>query len=164
MISDAPLDKINRHILIELQKNGRISNLDLAEKVGLSPSACLKRTKKLEDAGYIQGYVMTANLDLLCEHVMVYVEITLEKHKQSDFDSFERTINGIPEFVDCLRLSGRFDYVCFVVCASVGHFNTLCDDLLKQNSSIARISSNVVLDKPKWFAGYPFHKLKWKVG
>lgn len=162
MTSDARLDKINRHILIELQKNGRISNLDLAEKVGLSPSACLKRTKKLEEAGYIQGYVMAANLDLLCENVMVYVEVTLEKHKLSDFESFERAINSIPEFVDCLRVSGRFDYVCFVVCASVSHFNALCDDLLKQNPTIARISSNFVMDKPKWFAGYPFHKLKWK--
>lgn len=156
------LDKINRNILTTLQLNARISNIDLADKVGLSPSACLQRTKALEDAGYILKYVMSVDLDRVSINVMVYVEITLENHRMTDFDRFEKTIRTIPEFVDCLRVSGRFDYIAFVVCSTIADFNALCDDLLTRNLSIARINSNVVLDKPKWFAGYPLDHLEWK--
>ena len=156
------LDKINRNILITLQQNARISNIDLADKVGLSPSACLQRTKALEEAGYILQYVMAADLDKLCVNVMVYVEITLESHRMADFDRFEKTVRSIPEFVDCLRVSGRFDYIAFVVCSTIADFNALCDDLLTRKLSIARIASNVVLDKPKWFAGYPLDRLEWR--
>jgi Lrp/AsnC family leucine-responsive transcriptional regulator len=62
----------------------------------------------------------------------------------------------------CLRVSGRFDYIAFVVCSTIAAFNTLCDDLLTRNIGIDRISSNVVLDKPKWFGGYPLDHLDWK--
>lgn len=156
------LDKINRNILTTLQLNARISNIDLADKVGLSPSACLQRTKALEDGGYILQYVMSVDLEKICTNVMIYVEITLENHRMADFDRFEKTIRSIPEFVDCLRVSGRFDYIAFVVCSNISAFNALSDDLLTRNLSISRIASNVVLDKPKWFAGYPLDHLEWK--
>ncbi len=156
------LDRINRKILTTLQENARISNLELADKVALSPSACLQRTKALEDAGFIARYIAAVDLDKVCINIMVYVEITLESHRMADFDRFEKTIRSIPEFVDCLRVSGRFDYVAFVVCSSISDFNELCDSLLLRDLGIARISSNVVLDKPKWFAGYPLDQLKWK--
>ena len=158
----AKLDKINRAILTTLQLNARMSNLELAERVGLSPSACLQRTKALEEAGYILQYVMAVDLDKVCVNVMVYVEITLESHRMADFERFEKAIRSIPEFVDCLRVSGRFDYIAFVVCSNVAAFNNLCDDLLTRDLKISRISSNVVLDKPKWFAGYPLVRLEWR--
>jgi len=158
------LDRINRKILTILQENARISNIELADRVALSPSACLQRVKALEEAGYILKYVMSVDLDKLFTHVMVYVEFTLERHKMDDFNRFERAIREIPEIVDCLRVSGRFDYISFVVCSSVSHFNDLCDDLLTRNLGIARINSNVVLDKPKWFGGYPLDQLEWKDG
>jgi len=156
------LDQINRKILTVLQNNARISNLELADKVGLSPSACLQRTKVLEEAGYILQYVMAVDLDRVCENVMIYAEITLERHRIEDLDRFEKVVRGIPEFVDCLRVSGRFDYISFVVCSSVAEFNELCDGLLARELGIASIRSNVVLDKPKWFGGYPLQHLRWK--
>lgn len=158
------LDRINRKILTTLQSNARISNIELADKVGLSPSACLQRTKALEDAGYILQYVMAVDLDKICINVMVYVEFTLEKHRIQDLERFERTVCNIPEIVDCLRVSGRFDYISFVVCNSIADFNRLCDDLLARDLGISSIRSNVVLDKPKWFGGYPLDHLEWKEG
>lgn len=158
------LDRINRKILTELQSNARISNIELAEKVGLSPSACLQRTKALEDSGYIVQYTMAVDLDKICTNVMVYVEFTLEKHRLQDLERFERTMRAIPQIVDCLRVSGRFDYISFVVCNSIADFNKLCDDLLSRDLGISSIRSNVVLDKPKWFGGYPFDYLEWKEG
>lgn len=156
------LDRINRKILTVLQENARISNIELADRVGLSPSACLQRTKALEEAGYILQYVMAVDLDKICNNVMVYVEFTLEKHRLQDLDRFERAMRAIPEIVDCLRVSGRFDYISFVVCNSIADFNKLCDDLLSRDLAISSIRSNVVLDKPKWFGGYPLEHLDWK--
>lgn len=162
MSKKVKLDRINKKILMELQNNARVSNIELAEKVGLSPSACLQRTKALEQAGYIVQYVMSVDLDKIATHVMVYVEFTLENHRLADFERFERAIRSIPEIVDCLRVSGRFDYISFVVCSSISDFNKLSDDLLASNLGIARINSNFVLDKPKWFGGYPLAHLQWK--
>jgi len=156
------MDRLNRRILIALQQNGRISNLELAQRVGLSPSACLQRTKALEEAGCIVQYMAAVDLDKLCNNVMVYVEFTLEKHRAPDLERFERTVREIPQIVDCLRVSGRFDYISFVVCSSIADFNRLCDDMLKMDLGIASIRSNVVLDKPKWFGGYPLERLEWK--
>jgi Lrp/AsnC family leucine-responsive transcriptional regulator len=158
------LDRINRKILTILQQNARISNIELADRVGLSPSACLQRTKALEEAGYILQYVMAVDLDKICNNVMVYVEFTLEKHRLQDLERFERAMRAIPEIVDCLRVSGRFDYISFVVCNSIADFNKLCDDLLSRDLAISSIRSNVVLDKPKWFGGYPLEHREWKDG
>lgn len=156
------LDQINRNILIQLQQNARISNLDLAEKVGLSPSACLQRTKALEEAGYILQYVGAVDLDRLCEYIMAYLEITLVSQEAKQVNRFERAIREIPEMVDCLRVSGRFDYISFVVCSSISAFNELCDALVSNEIGVATVRSSIVLDKPKWFAGYPLAMLRWK--
>lgn len=157
------LDRINRNILTTLQDNARISNIDLADKVALSPSACLQRTRALEEAGYILKYVMAADLEKICVHIMAYLEITLERHRMEDHDRFEKAVRLLPEFVDCLRISGSTDYIAFVVCSTIASLNTLCDELLTRDLSIARIQSKIVLDKPKWFAGYPLDRLEWKV-
>lgn len=157
------IDAINKKILTVLQQKARISNLELADRVGLSPSACLQRTKALEDAGYILQYVMAVDLDRICYNVKVYAEITLTSHRPQDLSRFEAVIRETPEFVDCLRVSGRVDYIGLAVCSSISEFNKLCDDLLARPLGIARIDSFTVLDTPKWFAGYPFASLQWKV-
>jgi Lrp/AsnC family leucine-responsive transcriptional regulator len=156
------LDQINKNILIQLQQNARMSNLELADKVGLSPSACLQRTKALEEAGYILQYVGAVDLDRICEYVMAYLEITLMSQRLDQVDRFEQAITKIPEMVDCLRVSGRFDYISFVVCSSISAFNEMCDALLSSDIGVASVRSSIVLDKPKWFAGYPLSMLRWK--
>lgn len=156
------LDRINRRILIELQTDARMSNNELADKIGLSPSACLQRVKALEDAGYIQQYVMAVDLDKLCNNVKAYAMITLKNHTYQDFSIFEKGIRSCPQALDCLRVNGGLDYVVFMVCSSIEDFNSLCDELLQSPLGIAKITSHFVLDEPKWFAGYPLNELEWR--
>lgn len=162
MKKNIKLDRINQRILVELQSNARISNNDLSEKIALSPSACLQRVKALEDAGYIQQYVMVADLDKLCDNVKAYALITLKNHGYQDFSVFEKGIKACPEALDCLRVNGGLDYIVFMVCSSIEDFNTLCDELLQSPLGIAKITSHFILDEPKWFGGYPFETLKWR--
>jgi len=145
-----------------LQDNARISNIELAEKVALTPSACLQRTRALEDAGYILKYVMAVDLEKVCVHIMSYLEVTLSGHRMADHERFEKAVRLRPEFVDCLRINGESDYIAFVVCSTIAALNSLCDDLLSEELPVARIESRIVMDKPKWFAGYPMDRLEWK--
>lgn len=156
------LDRINRSILEHLQNNARISNLELAEKVNLSPSACLQRTKSLEDAGYIRQYMASIDLDAICINVMAYVMFRLRDHASHLRGRFERHIRQRHEFVDCLKVDGEFDYIALATCSTVSDFNTLLEQLLEEDPNIQTISSNMILDKTKWFAGYPLDRLIWR--
>jgi Lrp/AsnC family transcriptional regulator, leucine-responsive regulatory protein len=156
------LDAIDKKILTILQQEARISNMELASRVALSPSACLQRTKAMEDAGYILKYVMAGDLDRLCINVKLHAEFTLVSHRPQDLAEFEELIDGVPELIDCWRVSGRVDYIGFAVCSTIADFKSLSDDLLARNRNILRIDSSTVLDTPKWFGGYAFSKLQWK--
>ncbi|MCK7597673.1 Lrp/AsnC family transcriptional regulator [Microbulbifer sp. CAU 1566] len=156
------IDNINRRILTELQKNARISNLELAEKVALSPSACLKRTKQLENSGCIRDYVMAADLDKICYNVQAYFNITMQSHEPITTKRFYDFVNQTPEIVDCLKVSGDVDFVAFVVSSNIEALNTLANQLLGADIGVNRIISNIVMERPKWFSGYPLENLEWK--
>lgn len=156
------LDKINKHILIELQNNSRISNNELSEKVGLSPSACLQRVKAMEEARYILQYVMVLDVNKLCTNVKAYANIKLKSNTYQNCSIFEKAIRKYEQVVDCLRVNGETDYISLIICASVEQFNDLCDQLLQADLGIERITSHFVLDEPKWFGGYPLESLVWK--
>jgi Lrp/AsnC family leucine-responsive transcriptional regulator len=156
------LDRINRAILENLQNNARISNLELAEKINLSPSACLQRTKALEDAGYIRAYMASIDIDAICINVMAYVMFSLRDHAGHLRVQFERFIAKRRELVDCLKVDGEFDYIALATCSTVTDFNTLCEQLLDENPNILKINSSIILDKTKWFAGYPLENLIWR--
>ena len=95
MITSPKLDRIDLKILAQLQKTGRITNVELADAVGLSPSPCLTRVKRLEQAGYISGYGAQINLQKLGEFVTVFTEVTLEDHRSADFARFEARIRSL---------------------------------------------------------------------
>ncbi|MBB1362611.1 MULTISPECIES: Lrp/AsnC family transcriptional regulator [unclassified Shewanella] len=156
------LDKINRNILIELQNNSRISNNELSERVGLSPSACLQRVKAMEDCGYILQYVMALDINKLCVNVKAYINIKLKSNTYQNCSIFERSAKKYPQIVDCLRVNGGIDYIAFVICTSIEEFNDFCDELLQADLGIENITSHFVLDEPKWFGGYPLNNLQWK--
>lgn len=92
MAATPKLDRIDINILAQLQRNGRLTNLRLAEAVGLSPSPCLSRVKRLEKAGYIAGYNARLQLSRLVEHITVFTEVTLLDHRREDFLKFESSI------------------------------------------------------------------------
>ncbi|MGH8483817.1 MAG: Lrp/AsnC family transcriptional regulator [Pseudomonas sp.] len=156
------LDRANRAILENLQNNARVSNLELAEKISLSPSACLQRTKALEEAGYIRQYMASIDLDAITINVMAYVMFRLRDHATNLRTNFERYIRQRKEFVDCLKVDGEYDYIALATCSTVGDFNALCEQLIEEDSNIQKINSHFILDKTKWFAGYPLENLIWR--
>ncbi|MGI4943552.1 MAG: Lrp/AsnC family transcriptional regulator, partial [Janthinobacterium lividum] len=105
------LDPIDLNILAQLQGHGRMSNVDLAEAVGLSASPCLQRTRRLELAGYITGYGAQLNLARFGDVVMVFTEMTLSDHRRVDFARFEAAAATIDEVTECHLVSGGYDYL-----------------------------------------------------
>ncbi len=104
-------DKISKKILTELQNDGRISNVELATRVNLSPAACLERVRKLHEAGYILGYTALLNPVLLDVSLLVFIEVVLDRTTSDVFDDFKRSMQTIPEVLECHMVAGGFDYL-----------------------------------------------------
>ncbi|MBB3214724.1 Lrp/AsnC family leucine-responsive transcriptional regulator [Herbaspirillum sp. Sphag1AN] len=107
----ATLDKISKKILSELQNDGRISNVDLATRVNLSPAACLERVRKLQEAGYILGYAAQLNPELLDVSLLVFIEVVLDRTTADVFEAFKKSVQSIPEIMECHMVAGGFDYL-----------------------------------------------------
>ncbi|MGE5511360.1 MAG: Lrp/AsnC family transcriptional regulator [Bacteroidota bacterium] len=105
-----PLDDIDRAILRELQSNGRLSNTELAERVGLSPSPCWQRVKRLEEGGYIEGYAAVLNQKQLGMPDTVIIEVTLERHDDEVLEKFGRALTDLPQVLEAYLTSGNYDY------------------------------------------------------
>ena len=116
------LDRLDLRILRQLQKNGRITNVDLADAVGLSPSPCLIRVKRLEQAGYISGYGAQLRLDKLGDTLTVFTEVTLTDHHREDFVRFEPAIREVDEILECHLVSGGYDYLLKFITRGVNHY------------------------------------------
>ncbi len=153
------LDRIDLKILSELQRNGRISNVELAELVGLSASPCLQRTKRLETAGYIVGYGAQLDLVKLGEVVVVFTEMTLEDHRRSDFARFEAAIGSIDEVIECHLVSGGYDYLLKFVTRGVSHYQTIIEAMLDGGLGIEKYFSYIVIKTPVQKRGYPLSGL-----
>jgi len=156
------LDRINRRILATLHLEADLSNVELAEKIGLSPSACFQRVKSLRDAGYFVHFHAEVELDRICEHILAYVEFSLHANAPMARRKFELAVNKIPELMDCLRIAGDTDYISFACCSNIQTLQEICDALAADESlQIRRIETRIVLDRAKWFLGYPIDRLKW---
>jgi Lrp/AsnC family leucine-responsive transcriptional regulator len=105
------LDKIGKKILMELQIDGRISNVELAGRVNLSPAACLERVRKLHESGYIMGYTAMLNPHLLDVSMLVFIEVVLDRTTPEVFDTFKQSVQTIPEVLECHMVAGGFDYL-----------------------------------------------------
>lgn len=162
MIKSVELDRINRRILEELQRDARITNLVLSERVGLSASACLKRVQALEAAGCIYGYVTSLNLDRIAHYVKAYLLIEMQDMTQATVSAFNEHIPSLTNVVDCMRVGGNPDYIALVFGSDVAEISAMIDGLMAQDLKIARINLHVVLAQPKWFEGYPIDGIKWK--
>jgi len=153
------LDRINRKILSALQKEARMTNQDLADKVGLSPSSCLSRVKKLEEAGYIGSYMAVLNLPKLCRSVTVIATVSLKDQSTEAFRLFRQAAQEIPEVVECDTVSGVFDFFLKIVAPDMLRYNAINDRLLDLIPGQINISSHVVLETGKPFRGYPLDQL-----
>lgn len=147
-MSTYTLDTFDIKILAYLQKNGRCSNVDLAEAVGLSQSPSLLRTKRLERAGYIKGYGAHINLDKLGHHIMVMTEITLQQHHPTDFKRFEACIANYQEVTECLNVSGGYDYLLRIIVPGLSYYQQLTERMLADDIGITKLSHRIVLRQP----------------
>lgn len=160
MLLDAlKLDRIDVRILSHLQRNGRTTNVDLADAVGLSPSPCLIRVKRLEKAGFITGYGAHVQLEKLGNVQLVFTQVTLSDHRREDFAKFEAAIRGVDEIVECHMVSGGFDYLLKFVTRSVVHYQSIVEEVIGQGVNIEKYFSYIVMKSPFIKHHYPIEKL-----
>lgn len=156
------LDAINKKILSITHLNSNISNQDLAEKVGLSNSACFQRMKALKEAGYFVKFTTDLDLDRMVEHVLAYVEFTLDSNTPKSRKAFEAAMENIPEFMDCLRVTGDVDYISFTCCSNTQALNHIVDQISGNESlGVKTAKTRIILERAKWYLGYPLANLKW---
>jgi Lrp/AsnC family transcriptional regulator of ectoine degradation len=144
MKSALKLDAVDLRILEAVQENARITKIALAEKVGLSPTPCWLRLRKLEEAGVVTGYHARIAFRKIAPIAHIMVQITLGNHRQSDFDRFERAITVIPEIVSCWTVGGGVDYFLMIMARDVDAYQRLIDRLLDQNIGIERYFTYIV--------------------
>ncbi|RAZ87496.1 Lrp/AsnC family transcriptional regulator [Mesorhizobium hawassense] len=138
------LDPIDLRILDAIQRDGRITKLALAEKVGLSPTPCWMRLRKLEKAGIVSGYHAAIAMRVIAPVATVLMEVTLANHRQADFDRFERVVRDVPEIVACWSVGGGVDYVLKVMARDIDAYQRLVDGLLEREIGIDRYFTYIV--------------------
>ncbi|KVU63106.1 Lrp/AsnC family transcriptional regulator [Burkholderia cepacia] len=153
------LDRIDIKILAELQRNGNITNANLAAAVGLSASPCLQRVKRLEAAGVISGYGAHVNVAKLTSTVSVFTEIMLHDHRREDFVRFEANLRDFEEITECHLVSGGYDYLLKFVVKDIGHYQDVIERLLDRNLGIEKYFSYIVIRSPFVKHGVPLEKL-----
>lgn len=139
------LDKFDRAILNHLQADGRMSNVDLANAVSLSESACLRRVRSLEEDGLIEGYVALLNQEKAGLSGDVFVHIGLHREEQSELAAFESAVQSIPEVMECYLMTGEFDYLLRVVVKNMADFERLHKESLTRLPGVARVNSSVAI-------------------
>ena len=143
------MDQIDHHILRELTRDGRISNLDLADRVGLSPSACLRRVAALERAGVIAGYRAVLDKTALGTGFTAYVTVGLNAHTKASQEAFERAMARAPEVVECHNITGAVEYLLRVEAADLAAYKSFHTDVLGTLPQVNAITSYVVMGSPK---------------
>ena len=154
------LDRTDLALLAELQRDGRISNADLAERVKLSPSACLRRVQRLEQAGVLAGYAAVLDPAKVGLGLQAFVRVQLARHDAEAIGAFTRRIQGWDEVVACHALTGEMDYLLHVVVQDLAHFSRFLLDHLLNASGVADINSSFVLRTVKQPRGLPLGHLQ----
>ena len=140
------LDKIDRQILALLRENARISNLELAESVNLSPTPCARRVKQLEDSGIITGYSVTTDPRKLGYQLSVYIAISMDKHTAERFSNFEKKLREFPEVVSCSIVTGRSeDYLIKALVKDMAHYEEFLLHRLNRIEGIAQVHTSFEL-------------------
>ncbi|TMX69278.1 leucine-responsive transcriptional regulator Lrp [Vibrio rotiferianus] len=143
------LDRIDRNILNELQKDGCISNVELSKRVGLSPTPCLERVRRLERQGYITGYTALLNPQYLDASLLVFVEITLNRGAPDVFEQFNAAVQKLDDIQECHLVSGDFDYLLKTRVSDMGAYRRLLGDTLLRLPGVNDTRTYVVMEEVK---------------
>ncbi len=144
-----PLDRLDRRILAVLQQQGRISYVELADKVGLSSTPCMERVKRLERDGYIEGYYARLNPALMGHELLVFVEISLAHQSPQAFSDFTRAVRELPYVLECHLVSGDSDYLVKARIKDMSQYRTLLGDMLLQLPGVKNSKSYIVMEEVK---------------
>lgn len=143
------LDRTDRRILDCLQKDGRISNVQLARKVNLTPTPCIERVKRLERQGYIRGYSAILNPELVNAGLLVFVEIDLSHNSPDAFRRFREEARRLPEIMDCHLVSGNFDYLIKARVSDMKAYRELLGEKILSLPDVKGSRSYVVMEEVK---------------
>lgn len=149
------LDKIDKIILLELQKNAQQSINDLAAKAGLSASSCHRRVKLLEEAGVVIRYTAALDRTALGFANEFFVEVSLSAQTEEAFEKFEKAIQRVPEILECHLMSGQFDYLLRVVAIDAADYERIHRSRISRLPGVQRIQSSLALRTVKPWAGFP---------
>ncbi len=153
------LDAIDARILTELQSDGGLTNAELAERVGLSPSPCLRRVKLLTDAGVIKKRVALVDGNAIDLKVSVFIHVTLEKQIEENLSEFEAAIESRPEVVECYLMTGESDYLLRVVVPDLEAYERFLMEHLTRILGVSNIKSSFALNQVKYSTALPLDHL-----
>ena len=149
------LDRTDLRLLVEIQQHGRATNAELAARVNLSPSACLRRLQRLEREGVIAGYRAELDPERIGLGLQAFVRVQLARHDAESVAAFARHVNAWPEVAACHALTGDMDYLLHIVVADLEHFSRFLLDHLLTEAGVADVNSSFVLRTVKAFRGLP---------
>lgn len=138
------MDAKDRRILRELQRDGRLTNAELAERVNLSPSPCLRRVRNLENAGVIDRYVAIVDREAAGYPLTAFVQVTLARHEREVVETFERRVRETPQILTCHLMTGSSDYLLQIVVAGLDAYEAFMRDTLHTTPGIATINTSFV--------------------
>ena len=152
---DLDLDRIDRRILDFLQANGRASNLELAQAVGLSPAQCHRRHRRLEEQGFVKRYEARLAAEKLGLGVIAFIDVSMEKGHIRDLTKFTDAIVGVPEILECYSVTGDFDFVIKVIAKDLKSLSQFLMDRLIRLPGVNGVRSSICLDEVKCTSSLP---------
>ena len=159
-MAGAKLDAIDRHILAELQADGRMTNVELAKRVGISAPPCLRRVRTLEEAGYIKGYHADINARELGFEVQVFAMVRLRSQAEVDLSAFEARCRAWPLVRECHMLNGEIDFILKCVAPDLSTFQNFLTEQLTSADNVASVKTSLVIRCAKDQPGLPFDVLE----
>ena len=149
------LDDIDLKLLEHIQDDARLTNVELAEKVGLSPSPCLRRLRRLENDGVIKGYMTFVDQTQVGLPVSVFVSVTLKEQSEAALEEFEAAVNALPEVMECYLMTGASDYLLRVVASDLADYERFLKHHLTRIPAIASIQSSFALKQVTYRTALP---------
>lgn len=154
-MSAGKLDAVDRKILKTLQEKGRITNVDLAEKVGITAPPCLRRVRALEEAGYIQGYHADLNHKSLGYTITAFILVGLNSNSEADLTGFEQKVSGWPMVRECFLVNGEYDFILKVVAKDLTEYQEFLTGHLTPTPHVSSVKTAFSVRNAKFLTGVP---------
>jgi DNA-binding Lrp family transcriptional regulator len=154
-MSQVKLDRIDRRILRDLQEDGRMTNVELARRAGISAPPCLRRVRALEEAGYIHGYHADIDPEMLGFGVLIFAQVGLVSQAEADLIAFEKLVEGWPEVRECHMLAGETDFLLKIVAHDWDTYNRFLTSQLTAAPNVSNVKSALAIRRSKQEAGVP---------